>query len=152
MAGLGSLRLRQSASMGDGQVKSLIREPLLYAVMSAFLLCVDIALLWILVEYFSWPYLLAAAVSYSAGILIGYILSVTAAFKHPRLKNQSIEFASFVAVGIRGLAINAAAMSFGVGYLAEDYLAAKCGAAWLTFDWKFVTRRQLLFVPSRTAS
>ena len=138
--------------MGDSQVMILIREATLYAAMSAFLLCVDIALLWILVQYFSWPYLLAATVSFSAGILLGYILSVTAVFKYRRLKNQPIEFASFAAVGIVGLAINAAAMSIGVGYLGEHYLAAKCGAACLTFVWNFAARRQLLFVDSRSAS
>lgn len=152
MDGLGSLRLPQSANMDDSQVKILIRQALLYAAMSAFLLCVDIALLWILVQYFSWPYLLAASVSFSAGILVAYILSVTAVFKYRRLKNQPIEFASFAAVGIVGLAINAAAMSFGVGYLGEHYLTAKCGAACLTCVWNFTARRQLLFVPGRAAS
>jgi len=151
MDGLGSLRLPQSANMGDSQVKILIRDALLYAAMSAFLLCVDIALLWILVQYFSWPYLLATTVSFSAGILVGYILSVTAVFKYRRLKNQPIEFASFAAVGSVGLAINAAAMSFGVGYLGEHYSLAKCHAACLSFTWNFAARRQLLFVPSRAA-
>jgi putative flippase GtrA len=130
-------------------VKILIREALLYATMSAFLLCVDIAVLWILVQYLLWPYLLAATVSFSAGILVGYILSVAAVFKYRRLKNQPIEFASFAAIGIVGLGINAAAMSFGVGYLGEHYLAAKCGAACLTFVWSFAARRQLLFAPGR---
>ena len=138
--------------MGDNQVKILIQEALLYAAMSAFLLCVDIALLWILVQYFSWPYLLAATASFSAGILVGYILSVTAVFKYRRLTNQPVEFTSFAAIGIVGLAINAAAMSFGVGYLEEHYLAAKFGAACLTFVWNFAARRQLLFAPRRAAS
>ena len=133
-------------------MKILIREALLYSAMSGFLLCVDIALLWILVHYFSWPYLVAATVSFTAGILVGYTLSVTAVFRFRRLKNQPIEFATFAAIGIVGLAINAAAMSFGVDYLGAHYLAAKCGAACLTFMWNFAARRQLLFVPSRAAS
>ena len=131
MDGLGSLRLPQSANMGETRVKILIQEGLLYAAMSAFLLCVDIALLWILVQYFLWPYLLAATVSFSAGILVGYILSVTLVFKYRRLTNQPVEFASFAAIGIVGLAINAAAMSFGVGYSSEQHLAAICSAACL---------------------
>ena len=133
-------------------MRTLIREALLYGAMSAFLLCVDIGILWTLVQYFSWPYLLAATVSFSVGVFIGYILSVRAVFKYRRLKNQPIEFGSFVAVGIVGLAINAAAISFGVGYLGEHYLVAKCGAACLTFVWNFVARRELLFVPRRAAS
>ena len=147
MDGLGSLRLPQSTSMGDAEVKMPIR-----AAMSAFLLCVDIALLWILVQYFSWSYLLAATVSFAAGIMAGYILSVAAVFTYRRLRNQPIEFASFAAIGIVGLAINAVAMSFGVGYFGEYYLEAKCGAACLTLAWNFAARRQLLFDPSSAAS
>ncbi len=133
-------------------MKMLIREAILYAAMSAFLLCLDIALLWILVQYFSWPYLAAATVSFSAGVVVGYILSIAAVFKHRRLENQPIEFATFVAVGIVGLTINTVAMYFGVGYLGQHYLAAKGGAACLTLLWNFAARRQLLFVPSRAAS
>lgn len=133
-------------------MRSLIREALLYGAMSAFLLCVDMAILWILVQFFSWPYLLAATASFSVGVFVGYMLSVTAVFKFRRLKNKPIELGSFVAVGIVGLAINAAALSFGVGFLGEHYLVAKCGAACLTFAWNFAARRQLLFVPRRAAS
>ena len=137
---------------GDCQVKILIREATRYTVMSAFMLCLDIAILWILVQYFSWPYLLAATLSFSAGILVGYFVSVKAVFKYRRLKIQPLEFASFVDVGIVGLAINAAAMFFGVGYFGVHYLAVKCGAASLTFLWNFAARRQLLFVPRAAAS
>jgi putative flippase GtrA len=133
-------------------MRTLIRETLLYGTMSAFLLCVDVAILWILVQYFSWPYLLAATVSFSVGVFVGYILSVRAVFKYRRLRNQAIEFGSFAAVGIVGLAINATALSFGVGYLGEHYLVAKCGAACLTFVWNFAARRRLLFVPRRAVS
>lgn len=133
-------------------MKFLIRETLLYAAMPGFLLRVDIALLWIVVQYLAWPYLLPATVSFSAGILAGYILCVTAVFRYRRLKNQPIELASLAAIGIVGFAINAAAMSFGVGYLREHYLTVKCGAACLTFVWNFAARRQLLFVPGRASS
>ena len=133
-------------------MKILIREALRYAVMSVFMLCLDIGFLWILVRYFSWPYLLATSISFSVCVLVGYFVSVTAVFKYRKLRNQPLEFASFVAVGIVGLTINAAAMSFGVGYLAVHYLVAKCGAACLTFAWNFAVRRQLLFVPRRPAS
>ena len=135
--------------MGIGQLKSLIREALLYTAVSAFLLCVDIAILWTLVQYFSLSYLLATTVSYSAGMCLGYVLSITAVFKYRRLKSQPIEFAGFTGVGVVGLAINAAAMPFGVGYLGEHFLTAKCGAAFLTFALNFLARRQLLFVRPR---
>ena len=133
-------------------MKVLIREAFLYAAMSGFLLCVDLATLWILVQYFALPYLPAATISYSIGLLVGYVLSVTAVFKYRSLKNQPLEFVGFTMVGVVGLAINAAAMAFGVEYLGKHYLTAKCGAAVLTFVWNFSARRQLLFAIPRAST
>jgi|SRR5580698_3282452 hypothetical protein len=70
MGGVESLRLPQSTNVGHCQVKIPIREAGRYAVMSAFMLCLDIALWWILVQCFSWPYFLAASLSFSAGVLV----------------------------------------------------------------------------------
>lgn len=132
-------------------MKMMIREAMLYLPISGVLLCLDIAILWILVQYLSWHYLAAAIASFSVGTLAGYLLSITVVFRYRRLRNQPIEFASFAAIGMVGLAINTAANGIGVGYLGLHYLVAKCGAACLTFTWNFAARRQLLFVPRRVA-
>ncbi|HSZ09728.1 MAG TPA: GtrA family protein [Steroidobacteraceae bacterium] len=133
-------------------MKILIREALAYAAVSGFALVVDIGILWILVHYLAWPYLPAAAASFSVGLLVGYALSVTAVFKYRRLESQPLELASFTAIGVVGLGVNITAISFGVRYLGAHYLVAKCGAAGLTFIWNFAARRQLLFVRRRTAA
>ena len=127
-------------------MKILLRQALGYIIVSAVALVVDIAILWILVRYFSWPYLAAATGSFSVGLVVGYILSVSLVFTHRRLKSQPLELASFAAIGVVGLGINAAAMLFGIRYLKVHYLLAKCGAAGFTFIWNFAARRQLLFV------
>jgi putative flippase GtrA len=152
MDGLESLRLPQGTIAGVSKVRILIQEALGYTAASAFTLIVDIAILWTLVHRFSWPYLAAAAASFSVGLLVAYALSVTTVFRYRRLKNQPLELASFVAVGVVGPAINAVAMFFGVRYLRVHYLAAKCGAAGLTLVWNFAVRRQLLFFQRRAAS
>jgi putative flippase GtrA len=128
-----------------------IREVLGYTTVSAFGLLIDITILWILVHFFSWWYLGAATASFSAGLLVGYALCVTLVFRYRRLKYQRLEFATFAAIGIGGLPINAAVIFFGVKYLGLHYLIAKCGAAGFTFIWNFAARRQLLFV-RRSAS
>ena len=133
-------------------MKILIREALAYAAVSGIALAVDIGILWILVHYFAWLYLPAAAASFSVGLLVGYTLSVTAVFKYRRLKSQPLELVSFTAIGVVGLGINVTGISFGVRYLGAHYLVAKCGAAALTFIWNFTARRQLLFVRRRTAA
>jgi putative flippase GtrA len=133
-------------------VKILIREALAYTAVSGFALTVDIGILWILVHYFAWPYLPAAAASFLVGLLLGYGLSVAAVFKYRRLKSQPLELASFTAIGVVGLGINVTVISFGVRYLGAHFLIAKCGAAALTFTWNFAARRQMLFVPRRAAT
>jgi putative flippase GtrA len=131
-------------------MKSVIKEILGYTAVSACALLVDISILWILVHYFSWGYLAAATTSFLAGLLIGYALSVTLVFKYRRLKDPRVEFASFAGIGAVGVAINAAAISFGVKYLGLHYLVSKCGAAGFTFTWNYLARRQLLFVRRRS--
>lgn len=130
-------------------MKILMREAGLYTAASACALCVDFAILFILVHYFSWWYLAAATVSFSIGVLVAYTLSVTVVFKRRRLKDRRLEFAAFASIGAVGIGINATVMWLLVRYLGLYYLFAKCGAAVITFLWNFISRRQLLFV-SRT--
>jgi putative flippase GtrA len=130
-------------------MRIVIQEALRYAAVSACAFFVDITILFILVHYFSWWYLSAATASFLAGLLVGYALAVTLVFKYRRLKDRRLEFASFAAIGAVGIAINAAAISFGVKYLGLHYLIAKGGAAGFTVVWNFVARRQLLFVQRR---
>jgi putative flippase GtrA len=151
MDGLESIRLPQGAAAERGKLKVLIQEALAYTAVSAFALLVDIAILWLQVRYFALSYLLAATVSFSAGLVIGYALSVKFVFKYRRLNDRPLELASFATIGVIGLAINAGAMVLGVRYLGAQYLVAKCGAASLTFIWNYSARRQLLFVRRRAA-
>src|ERR1700722_14221270 len=130
-------------------MKIVFQEALRYTAVAACALIVDMTILWVLVHYFSWWYLGAATTSFLVGLLIGYVLSVTLVFKYRRLKDRRLEFASFAAIGAVGVAINAAAMAFGVKYLGLLYLVAKCGASGFTFLWNFTARRQFLFARRR---
>jgi putative flippase GtrA len=127
-------------------MRDSIREALGYTAVSAFGLLIDVTSLWVLVHFFSWWYLGAATASFSVGLLVGYALCVTLVFRYRRIKDQRLEFASFAAIGVVGLPINASVIFFGVKYLGLHYLIAKLGAAGFTFIWNFAARRQLLFV------
>jgi putative flippase GtrA len=127
-------------------VRILIREAIGYGAASAGALVVDMTILWVLVRFFAWGYLAAASTSFLAGAVVAYALSLKLAFKQHRLRNQRIEFISFVAIGTVGLAINAAVISLAVRYLGLHYLIAKCIAASFTFTCNFIARRQILFV------
>jgi len=130
-------------------MKTVVQEAIRYGAVSACAFIIDITVLFVLVHYFSWWYVAAASASFMVGLLFGYVLSVTLVFKYRRLRDPRIEFASFAAIGVIGVAINAAAMAFGVRILGVHYLIAKCGAAGFTFAWNFLARRQLLFVKHR---
>jgi putative flippase GtrA len=132
-------------------MKTFFQEAIRYGAVSGCAFVIDVAVLFVLVHYFSWWYVAAATASFLVGLLFGYVLSVTVVFKYRRLQDSRIEFASFAAIGVVGLGINAAAMAVGVRTLGLHYLVAKCGAAAFTFAWNFVARRQFLFVKRRAA-
>ena len=104
-----------------------------------------------LVHFFSWGYLTAATASFLAGAIVAYEISVKFVFHEHRLRHRGAEFASFVALGTLGIAVNVAVMSIAVSYFGFHYLLAKCIAAGFTFACNFAARRQLLFVRPSTA-
>jgi putative flippase GtrA len=124
----------------------LLMEALRYGGASVCALIVDVAILGVLVHYFSWGYLAASATSFSAGMCAGYLLSVEFVFEERRLRDRRIEFAAFAILGVLGLAINSAVMFAAVHYFGLNYLLAKMAAACCTFFCNFISRRQLLFV------
>jgi putative flippase GtrA len=126
-------------------MNTVAQDALKYLIASGCALFVDISVLWVLVQYFSWWYLAAATISFLSGIAVVYVLSVGMVFNHRRLKDRRIEFLSFTAIGGAGLAINAAVIFAAVKYLGVHYLVAKCVAAGFTFAFNFFARRQLLF-------
>src|SRR5882672_9158132 len=103
MEGLEPLRLPERSIGSVGNMRTVIQEALKYAAVSACAFIVDITILFILVHYFSWPYLGAATASFSVGLLVGYALSVTLVFKYRRLNDQRLEFVSFAAIGAVGV-------------------------------------------------
>jgi putative flippase GtrA len=126
-------------------MKFLFREAIGYAAASGCALAADIAILWVLVEFFSWDFLAAATLSFLAGAVVAYQLSVKLAFKHHTLRDRRLEFVTFIAIGTLGVAVNAAVIFLAVTWLGMHYLVAKCTAAMFTFMCNFFLRRQILF-------
>jgi putative flippase GtrA len=133
-------------------MNDLLREALRYAIASSCALAVDVAVLWVLVEYCSWWYLAAATASFLSGIAVVYLISITLVFERRRLHDRRAEFLTFAIIGAVGLAINAAVIFLSVRYLALYFLSAKGVAAAFTFAFNFFARRQLLFVPASASS
>lgn len=126
-------------------MKTFLHEVSWYGAASICALAVDAGLLWLLVQFLSIGYLPAATISFMAGATVAYVISVRLAFRNHRLQDRRAEFASFVAIGAPGLAINAGVISLAVESFGVHFMLAKCMAAGVTFGYNFLARRQLLF-------
>jgi putative flippase GtrA len=126
-------------------MRTILREAGGYLAASGCALLVDMSILWWLVHLAHLHYEIAAAVSFLSGAVVAYHLSVRIAFRHRRLRDRRAEFASFIAIGAAGLAVNAGVMFVGIAGLGLSLIPAKCVAALLTFTCNFLLRRQLLF-------
>jgi len=132
-------------------MNAIIKEAIGYLAASACALVVDITILWALVHFIFFEYLVAATISYLAGAVVAYEISVKVAFKQHRFRERDSEFILFVIIGGIGLVINAGVIFVAVSYVGLNYLAAKGVAAAFTFTCNFIARRQILFVPRPAA-
>jgi putative flippase GtrA len=126
-------------------MKRLLREFSGYGAASAAALAVDMGLLWALVHV-GMHYIAASTLSFTAGAVVAYWLSITLAFRQHRMRNRRVEFLGFVAIGVIGLTINTSVIYTAVQILGLHYMLAKGVAAGFTFMFNFIARRQLLFV------
>jgi len=132
-------------------MKTILKEAIGYGFASLAALAADMTVLWLLVRFLSVNYLVAATVSFVAGVFISYVLSVSLVFKTRRLTDRRTEFVAFTVLGSLGVGINAGVMGVAVRYGGLHYIMAKCVAAGFTFMCNFVARRQMLFArPSVT--
>lgn len=127
----------------------LVREVSTYAAASLIAFSCDFGLLALLVQVVGWHYLVAAILSFTAGAIVAYIISVRYVFRFRRLDDWRAEFAGFATIGAVGLLINVALLTAGVELLGMHVLVAKIGAAGVTFFINYIARRLLLFTPFR---
>jgi putative flippase GtrA len=132
-------------------MRLLFKELSGYAVASACALLLDMSVLLGLVQYGHLGYELAACISFLSGAVVAYRVSTAIAFKQHRLLDRRAECATFIGIGVVGLAVNAAVMYAAVTGFGLPIMAAKCVAAGFTFTCNFFCRRQLLFVARRVA-
>jgi putative flippase GtrA len=142
----------QARSNPDGLVgraialgRKLAGESLRYFVASAAALAVDYAILVGATELLGVHYLVSAALGFSAGLLVNYLLSILWVFKERRLKNRWIEAAGFAAIGVMGLGLNEGLMALFVEGVGLPYALAKIPATGVGFLFNYGVRRVLLF-------
>jgi uncharacterized membrane protein YdcZ (DUF606 family) len=133
-------------------MKHLVREAVLYSAASGVALLVDVSLLYVLVEHVHLHYLAATAIAFLSGTVVVYLISVSAIFRHRRLKDRKIEFVVFATIGAVGLLVNLGVMRIAVGGFGMHYLLGKAISIAFTFTLNFGLRRALLFSPEKAVA
>jgi putative flippase GtrA len=135
--GLESIQLERSSKTSVQFIRSLV--------VSVIALVVDFGGLVILKEVFGVHYLLAATLSFLAGVTVNYYLSVWWVFAERKLASKKAEFSIFVIICTIGLGLNLGIIATMVQGLHIDYRIAKAVSTAVVFFWNFVARKKILY-------
>ena len=106
---------------------------------------VDYGLLFLLTEAAGMHYLFSATLSFIAGLLTNYFISIRWIFRQSKLQSRLTEFLIFGIIGIIGLGLNNLFLYALTEYLHLHYLLSKLITAAIVMLWNFLGRRIILF-------
>ena len=115
-----------------------------YGFVSGVALVVDFGGMVLLKEAFHVNYLVAATLSFTAGLVVNYLLSLIWVFEKSK-HSRYVEFAIFSGIGIAGLVINDLVIWSLTDKFGVYYMISKLVATVMTFLWNFSIRKFLLF-------
>ncbi|MDE2578580.1 MAG: GtrA family protein [Hyphomicrobiales bacterium] len=133
------------------RIFGLARDMFGYALVSALALALDWGLLVALARFFGVQYLIASAISFSAGLILAYVLSAVFVFKGRRKHDARVEFGGFLVTGLLGLALTQILLLVFVGRFHLPVEWAKAPVACVVFSFNFLTRRLLFTAPTQPA-
>ena len=120
---------------------------------TAFL--VDFGFLWALHDLLEFHYLVAATISFIAGLTVNYLMSIVWVFNNKTLSNRFMEFVVFSIIGVIGLGLNLLIMWFFTdivfGNTGYYYLLSKIISTAIVFLWNFFARKVVLFSQKNNA-
>ena len=116
-----------------------------YGFSSGVALLVDVGLMLALVHWLGVHYLLAAAIGFSTGCLVTWLLSISIVFDDHSGRAAHRNLAYFVIVGVLGLALNHIILYIGVELLQLALLFAKGLSALVVFWFNFFLRGAFVF-------
>lgn len=134
---LETLTLERSRKISVQLIRSLV--------VSVIALIADFGLLVILKEVFGLHYLIAATLSFGAGVVINYYLSVWWVFANRKLSSEKKEFLIFVVITTLGLIFNLLIIAGMVNIGKVDYRVGKAVSTIIVFFWNFAARKRILY-------
>lgn len=128
-----------------GALRAFAIDAVRYFGVSVAALAVDYGLLVCLHRAFDLHYLVAATLSFLAGLAVAWSLSVVFVFRNRRRLSPWREFLGFAATGLAGLLLTQMLLSALVGGFGVAPEFAKIPVSGVVFAFNFVSRRLLLF-------
>ena len=133
------------ASYFQGPSKHMHVQMFRYAFVAIAAFAVDFGTLALLASGFQVNYLVAAAISFTLGLIVNYLLASMWVFNAYTVRNRKIEFGIFALTGIVGLVLNEALIWLFTSPLHVFYLVSKLIAAFVVVIWNFSARKYLLY-------
>jgi putative flippase GtrA len=116
-----------------------------YGFVSIAALVVDFGGLILLKQYGHLNYLVAATISFLAGLIVNYLLSSLWVFHSSKILNKKNEFLLFAGIGLIGLGLTDLilwALTSGLGIY---YVFSKAIATVIVYFWNFGVRKKYIF-------
>ena len=116
-----------------------------YAIVGGMSFAVDYGLLYVFTEWFGFHYLLSATISFTAGLVVNYLISIRWVFGKSKLSSRAAEFAVYGIIGVAGLLLNNLLLYIFTDHLHLHYMLSKLIAAVTVLVWNFLGRKIILF-------
>lgn len=140
-----SIGIKMQQLFSIGKSNKLTIQLARYMIVGGLSFIVDFVLLYYFTEVLLINYLISAAISFTIGVGVNYLLSIFWVFKKRNVANRLNEFFIFTAIGAIGLLFNELFLWLFTDLLTTHYLLSKVFAAILIFLWNFFARRYILF-------
>ena len=124
-------------------MEKLIIQLIKFSIVGAIAAAIDIGVLMLLKELLEMDVLVASALSFSASVIVNYLLSMLFVFEGNN-HNKVKEFIIFVALSVGGLGLNQVIMWVGTEYTAIYYLCVKVLSFIFVSAYNFITRKIFL--------
>lgn len=106
---------------------------------------VDIGLLWILKDKFNFHYIIANILSFTAGIVVNYIITSIWVFDKSKIDDKKVEFTIFTVIALAGLGLNTFFMWIFTYIVKLHYLISKVIATFVVYGFNFTARKILIY-------
>jgi putative flippase GtrA len=128
----------------QAKTDSLLFQLLRYVVVGGVAFVVDFGLLFLLVNFLSVHYLIAAGISFISGLAVNYLLSISWVFNKDPNQLKSRNLFIFLITGLMGLGLNELLMYIFTHHIGFVYLISKVVTVPLVLLWNFFSRKYLL--------